>query len=96
MSAPHDPPHNSQALHEDDFGVEEGAGYAGGDCDEVTLAGEDFDLGGAGNVGEVDGTSTADAGYGGFVGGDGGELGEEFAGVDEEGFKVWFDCAEFG
>ena len=50
------------------------------------LAGEDFDLAGAGEFGEVDGASAADAGGGGLVGGDGGKLGQELAGVDEEGF----------
>jgi hypothetical protein len=50
------------------------------------LAGEDFDLAGAGDVGEIDGASAADAGCGGFVGGYAGELGEEFSGMDEEGF----------
>ncbi|HWO36577.1 MAG TPA: hypothetical protein VNO32_47950, partial [Candidatus Acidoferrum sp.] len=76
---------------EDDFGVEEGAGDAGGDGDEVALAGEYFDLAGAGEVGEIDGASAADAGGGGFVGGDGGELGQKFAGVDEEGFDGAID-----
>jgi len=70
---------------EDDFGVEEGAGYAGGDGEEVGLSGEDFDVAGAGDVGEVDGAAVADAGGGGFVGGDGRKLREELAGVDEEG-----------
>src|SRR5258708_152724 len=72
------------AFGEDDFGVEEGAGYAGGDGDKVALSVEDFDLAGAGEFGEIDGASVADAGGGGFVGGDGGKLGEELAGVDEE------------
>jgi hypothetical protein len=67
--------------------VEEGAGYAGGDGDEIALSGEDFDLAGAGEFGEVDGASAADAGGCEFVGGDGGELGEEFAGVDEESIE---------
>ena len=64
--------------------MEESAGHAGGYGDEVALAGEDFDLAGAGESGEVDGASAADSGGGGFVGGDGGELGEKLAGVDEE------------
>ncbi len=67
--------------------MEEGAGDAGRDGDQVGLAGEDFDLGVAGEVGEIDGASAADAGDGGVVGGDGGERGEKFAGVDEEGFQ---------
>ncbi len=67
--------------------MEEGAGYAGGDGDQVALAGEDFDLAGAGEVGEVDGASAADAGDGGLVGGDGGELGEQFSWVDAKSFK---------
>src|SRR5260370_19913310 len=61
------------------------AGYAGGDGDEVALAGEDFDLAGAGEVGEVDGAAAADAGGGGVVGGDRGEMRQELARVDEEG-----------
>ena len=71
---------------EDDFGMEEGAGYSGGDGDEVALAGEDFDLAGAGKIGEIDGASAADAGGGGFVGGNGRKLRQELAGMDEEGF----------
>jgi len=66
--------------------MEEGAGDAGGDGEKFGLAGEEFDLAGAGDVGEVDGAAAADAGGGGFVGGDGGELGQELAGVNEEGF----------
>ena len=64
-------PHEYRRLSagEDDFGMEESAGYAGGDGDEVALSGEDFDLAGAGEVGEVDGASAADAGGGEFIGG---------------------------
>jgi hypothetical protein len=47
------------------------------------LAAEDFDLAGAGEFGEVDGASAADAGDGGFVGGDGRKVGQQFAGMDE-------------
>lgn len=46
---------------------------------------EDFYLTGAGEFGEVDGTARADAGGGGFVGGYGRKLGQELAGVNEEG-----------
>src|SRR5437867_3699800 len=53
-----------------DFGVEEGAGDAGGDGDQGALIGKDFDMGDAGNVGKIDGASAADEGDGGFVGGD--------------------------
>ena len=70
---------------EDDFGVEEGSGDAGGDGDQFPLAVEDFDLAGAGEFGKVDGAAAADAGGGGVVGGDGGKLRQELAGVDEEG-----------
>ena len=59
--------------------MEEGASDAGGDGDQGALIGEDFDLTGAGNVGEVDSASTADEGAGGGVGGDGRESGEELA-----------------
>ena len=69
------------------------AGYAGGDGEEFPLSGEDFDLAGAGEFGEIDGASVTDAGGGEFVGGDGGELGEELARVDEEGLEYW---GEFG
>lgn len=68
---------------EDDFGMEEAAGYAGGYGDQVGLVGEDFDVAGAGEFWKVDGASVADAGGGRLVGGDGGELREELAGVDE-------------
>ena len=77
-----------KSCGENYFGVEEGAGYAGGDGNEVALSVEDFDLAGAGEFGEVDGAATADAGGGGVVGGDGGKLGQELAGVDEEGFEA--------
>ena len=46
---------------------------------------EDFDLAGTGEFGKVDGASAADAGGGGIVGGDRGKLGQELAGVDEDG-----------
>lgn len=69
-------PHTCLLSAEDDFGVEQGAGYAGGYSQEVALAGENFDLTGAGGVGEVDGASGADAGGGQLVGGDAGELRE--------------------
>ena len=62
------------------------AGDAGGDGEQGPLVGEDFDLAGAGKFRKVDGTAAADAGGGGFVGGDGGKLRKELAGVDEEGF----------
>ena len=85
-------PHIWLSLHElelfrweDDFGVEEGAGYSGGDGEQFPLSGEDFDLAGTGKFWKVDGTAAADAGDGGFVGGDGGKLRKELAGVDEEG-----------
>ena len=65
--------------------MEQGAGDAGGDGDQFALAGEDFDLAGAGEFGKVDGSAAADAGGGGFVGGDGGKLRQELAGVNEEG-----------
>ena len=48
------------------------------------MSGEDFDLAGAGEFGEIDGASVADASCGGVVGGDAGKLREELAGVDEE------------
>ena len=73
---------------EDDFGVEEGAGDAGGDGEQFGLAGEDFDLAGAGEFGEVDGASAADAGGGRLVGGDGGKVRQELAGVDEESVQL--------
>ncbi len=66
--------------------MEERAGHTGSDRDQFPLAGEYFHLACAGEFGEIDGASATDAGCGGFVGGDGGEVGEEFAGVDAEGF----------
>jgi hypothetical protein len=65
--------------------MEQGSGDSCGDGYQFALALEDFDLAGAGEFGEVYGTAGADAGGGGFVGGDGRELGQELAGVDEEG-----------
>jgi hypothetical protein len=64
--------------------VEEGAGYASGDGDQVALAGENFNLASAGKVGEIDGASAADADGGGLVGSDRWEVGEQFSGMDEE------------
>ena len=53
------------------------------------MSGEDFDLARARKFGKIDGATTADAGGCGFVGGDCGKLGEEFARVDEEGVYSW-------
>src|ERR1022692_2001316 len=79
-------PHELRLITcEDDSWMEQGSGYASGDGDQVPLSVEDFDLAGAGEFGKVDGASAADAGGGGFVGGDGGKLRQELAGVDEEG-----------
>jgi len=50
---------------------------------------EDFDLTGAGEFGEVDGASAADAGGGRVVGGDRGKLRQELARMDEEVFDCW-------
>src|SRR5579863_10624821 len=80
----------SELGREHDFGLEECAGDAGRDGDERPLIREDFDLTSTGDVGEVDGTSAADEGDGGGIGSDGGERGEEFAGVDEEGFLICY------
>jgi len=74
---------------EDDFGVEQRPGYAGGDGDQVPLAVEDLDLASAGEFGKVDGASAANAGGGGVGGGDGGKLRQEFTGVDEEVGSPW-------
>ena len=53
----------------------EGSGNAGGDRNEFRLPVEDFDVAGGGEFGEVDRAAAADAGGGGFIGGDGGKLG---------------------
>ena len=66
--------------------MEQRAGYAGGDGDQIGLALKYFDLAGAGEFGEVDGASGTDTGDSGSVGGNAGELREELAGMDEEGF----------
>ena len=65
-------PHELRRLSadEDDFGMEQGSGYAGGDGEELPLSIKDFDLAGAGEFGEIDGASVADSGDGGFVGRD--------------------------
>jgi len=76
------PSHTGLAT-KNNFGMEQGAGDAGGDGDQVCLAAEDFDLAGAGQFGEINGASASDASDGGFVGGDGWKVGQEFAGVDE-------------
>ena len=60
---------------------------AGSDGDQVSLSAEDFDLPGAGKLGEIDGASAANMGGGDFVGRDRRELGQEFARVDEEGVE---------
>ncbi|MGB0109171.1 MAG: hypothetical protein WBP52_11780 [Terriglobales bacterium] len=46
---------------ENNFGVEEGAGDAGGDGEQFPLAAEYVDLGGAGEVEEIHGAAAADA-----------------------------------
>src|ERR1700693_4076503 len=58
-----------KSCGEYDFGMEQRAGYPGGDGDQFPLALEDLYLAGAGEFGEVDGAAGADAGGGGFVGG---------------------------
>src|SRR5258708_30805692 len=68
--------------------MEQGAGYAGGDGNQFPLAAEDFDLAGAGELGEIDGASAADAGDGGFVGGDRWKVGKQLAGGDEESLQI--------
>ena len=70
---------------EDDLGMEQSSGYASGYGYQLPLAGEDFDLAGAGKLGKVDGAAAADTGGGEFVGRDGRKLRQELAGVDEEG-----------
>ena len=64
--------------------MKERSGYAGRNGDQVTLSGEDLDLTGAGEFRKVDGTSRADAGGALFIGGNGRELWEQFARVDEQ------------
>ena len=64
--------------------MEQSAGDAGGDGDQFPLAAEDFDLAGARQFGEIDGATAADAGSGGFVGGDGRKLWEQLPRVNEE------------
>src|ERR1700739_4858058 len=56
------------AARKNDLRMEECAGNAGGDGDEVSLALKDFHLAGAGEVRKVDGASAADAGGSRFVG----------------------------
>jgi hypothetical protein len=63
--------------------MEQRAGYSGGYGYQFPLALEDLYLAGAGEFGEVDGATGADAGGGGFVGGYRGKLGQELARVDE-------------
>lgn len=77
-------PHLHLCSHEDDFWVEEGAGYAGGDGNQVALAGENFDLAGAGKFEEIDRASVANTGHRELVGGYRRHLREQFPWVDEE------------
>ncbi len=67
------------------MGLHEGSGDAAGYGDEVGGAGEDLDEGGGGEVGEVDLHAVAEPAGELIVDGDGGDLGEEGAGVGEEG-----------
>ena len=83
-------PQSGWLRGEHHFRVEKSASDAGGDGEEIALAGEDFDLAGAGEFGEVDGASSADTGGGGLVRGDAGKIREQFAGVNEEGVKHRF------
>ena len=69
---------------EHNFRMEERAGNPSGDSDQVSLTNEDFDLRGAREVRQVDGAPGPDARGSGIVDGDGGELRQEFAGVDEK------------
>src|SRR6267154_5594799 len=69
----------------DNLWMEESAGDAGGNGDQVALAVEDFDLPRAGEFGEVDGASAADAGGGRLVGGDGRKVRQELTRVNEKG-----------
>ncbi|MGC2709374.1 MAG: hypothetical protein WA252_09610 [Candidatus Sulfotelmatobacter sp.] len=72
------------SVVEDDFGMEQAAGHTGRDGDQVGLVGEDFNLAGAGEFGEVDGASVADAGGCGSVSSNAGKLWEQLARVDKE------------
>ena len=71
--------------------MKEGSGDAGGDRNEFALAVKDFDVAGGGEFGEVDGAPAADAGGGGFIGGDGGKLGQQPARMNEK----FVDCVGF-
>jgi hypothetical protein len=64
--------------------MEQGAGDAGGDCNQFRLAAKNFYLAGSGKFWEVDGAAVADMGSGFFVGGYGWKLRQKFAGVDED------------
>jgi len=79
--------------------VEKRTSYPSGYSDQISLPLEDFDLASAGMFWEVDGASGEDASDGLFVGGDGWELGQELARMDEESLKYcgtrnsWFVTA---
>ena len=47
---------------QNDFGMKQRSGYAGGDGDQVGLASEDLNQPGAGEIRQVDGLAAADAG----------------------------------
>ena len=69
---------------EHDFRMEESAGNPSGDSDQINLTDEDFDPRGAREVRQIDGAPGPDARGSGIVDGDGGELWQEFAGVDKQ------------
>src|SRR5215469_579702 len=85
-------------LAHDDDGLEEGAGDAGGDGEEIALSGEDLDLRRRGELGQVGLHAVAHAADGLLVGGDGWHVGQQRArmngqvleggGVAGEGLKV--------
>src|SRR5579859_649380 len=73
---------------ENDLRMEKRASHTSGDRDQIALAGEHFDLRGAGDIQEIHGAAGTDASDGGFVGSDGWEVRKEFARMDKEFFGL--------
>jgi len=70
---------------EDDFGLEESPGHTLHDGDEELLVGKDLDQGGVGEVRQIDGAAVANGSDDLRGSGDGGEPGEDLAGMQVGG-----------
>ena len=64
--------------------MKEGTRDSSGDCDEIALPGENFDLTGAGEFWQVYSAPTADMAYRHFIGCDGGKRWEQLSRMHEQ------------